>query len=246
MPEEFAYMFSLLARPFGYILQFLYSIIGQYGVSIAIFSAVIRLAMYPLYRSQIVNQAGMAEFTTKSKEIQQKYADDKEMMNEKLAELQRESGYNPTSGCLPIFIQMFIISGLFMLLRYPLNYYQDESMVFAVHESFLWIKDLSQPDPWILPILSGVATFISFTLTGGASVAAATGQTSNSMTNIMKFVFPVMIMWLAHSYPAGIAIYWFISQVAQIFFNLRFNVLRRDLAAKKEVEEEMKKKSKKK
>ena len=231
-------MMSFLAKPFGYILQFLYGLIGNYGLCIVLFSAVIRIAMYPLYKSQITNTAGMAEFSQKSQEIQKKYANDKEMMNQKLAELQQESGYSPASGCLPIFLQMLVISGLFVLLRYPLNYYE-ESMVFAVHESFLWIKDLSQPDPWILPILSGVSTFISFTMTSMAQITP--GQSNNAMSKIMKFVFPVMIMWLAHSYPAGIAIYWFVSQFAQIFFNLRFNKLRKEIAEKQNAEKAKKK-----
>ena len=197
--------------------------------------------MYPLYKKQIVSTSGMAEFNEKSREIQEKYANDREMMSQKLQELQRESGYNPTSGCLPIVIQMLVISGLFVLLRYPLTYYQQENMVFAVHESFLWIKDLSQPDPWILPILSGISTFISFSMTNQNSVA---GQ-SNPAMGMMKYVFPVMIMWLAHSYPAGIAIYWFISQFAQIFFNLRFNKIRKEIQNQKEREERAKRRKKK-
>ena len=228
-------MLSFLAKPFGLILQFLYSIIGSYGLSIVILSAVIRLAMYPVYKKQIVSTSDMSEFSKKSQEIQKKYANDREMMNQKMAELQKETGYNPASGCLPILIQMVVISGLFVLLRYPLNYIQEESMVFAVHESFLWMKDLSQPDPWILPILSGIATFISFNMTAQNPLNA--GGASNPTTKLMKYVFPVMIMWLAHSYPAGIAIYWFISQFAQIFFNLRFNKLRKEMQEEKEREE---------
>ena len=238
-------MMSFLAKPFGFILQFLYSIVGNYGLSIVILSAVIRIAMYPVYKKQITDTSGMADFTQKSKEIQQKYANDKEMMNQKLAELQKESGYNPASGCLPMFIQLIVISGLFVLLRYPLNYIQNEDMVFAVHESFLWIKDLSQPDPWILPILSGIATFVAFTLTSKTAPNAAAASGINP-TGMMKYVFPVLIMWLAHSYPAGIAIYWFISQFAQIFFNLRFNKLRKELQEKKEREELRAKREKKK
>ncbi len=227
-------MLSFLAKPFGLILQFLYGIIGNYGLSIVILSAVIRIAMYPLYKKQIVSTSDMTEFSQKSQEIQKKYANDKEMMNQKLTELQKETGYNPASGCLPIFVQMIVISGLFVLLRYPLNYITDEGMVFAVHESFLWIKDLCQPDPWILPILSGISTFISFNMT--AQNPMNVGGGSNPTTKIMKYVFPIMIMWLAHSYPAGIAIYWFISQFAQIFFNLRFNKLRQQLLDEKERE----------
>ncbi len=236
-------MMSFLAKPFGFILQFLYGILGSYGISIVILSAIIRIAMYPIYKRQIVSTSDMTEFSQKSQEIQRKYANDREMMNQKMAELQKETGYNPASGCLPIFVQMIVISGLFVLLRYPLNYITDESMVFAVHESFLWMKDLSQPDPWILPILSGISTFISFNMTAQNPLNAGGG--SNPTTKIMKYVFPIMIMWLAHSYPAGIAIYWFISQFAQIFFNLRFNKLRKQLQEEKEREKRREAKKKK-
>lgn len=217
-------MFSILAKPFGYILQFMYGIIGNYGLSIVIFAVVIRTAMYPLYKSQIKSTQGMSEYAKKSKEIQDLYANDRDMMNQKLAELQRESGYNPAGGCLPMIVQLIVISGLFMLLRYPLTYYQDESMVFAVHEAFLWIKDLSQPDPWILPILAGGSTFLSF-----AFNKATAQQGGGASTAVMKYVFPVMFAWLAHSYPAGIAIYWFVSQFMQIFFNLRLNKIREEM-----------------
>ncbi len=182
--------------------------------------------MYPLFKKQILSTAGMANMQGKVKDIQQKYANDRETMNEKMQELYQEEGFNPTAGCLPMIIQMIVISGLFILLRYPLRYISDESMVFAVHESFLWIKDMSQPDLWILPILSGIATFLSFSMQNSMNAGAQAGGLS---TNMMKYVFPLMIVWLARSYPAGLAVYWFISQFTQIFFNLRFNKLRKEI-----------------
>jgi len=50
----------------------------------------------------------------------------------------------------------------------------------------------------------------------------------------MKYVFPIMIMWLAKSYPAGLALYWFMSQFLQIFFNIRFNMLKKQKEAERE------------
>ena len=108
-------MLSFLATPFSYILKFLYGIFGRYWLAIVILSVAIRVVMYPVYKKQIMSTAGMEDFSKKSKEIQTKYANDREMMNIKLAELQKESGYNPMSGCLPMLIQMIVISGLFVL-----------------------------------------------------------------------------------------------------------------------------------
>lgn len=220
-------MFGLIARPFGYLLSFFYDIIGDYALAIVVFSVIVRVAMYPLYKKQIMSTAGMVTMQPKMREIQRKYANDRETMNIKLQELYKEEGYNPAAGCLPMLIQMFVITGLFGLLRYPLTYLgNDTEMVFAVHDSFLWIEDLSQPDLWILPIISGVATFASFWMSSQNSTMP---QAGNAMNMIMKYFFPIMIVWLARSYPAGLAIYWAISNFVQIFFNLRFKKLRKEI-----------------
>ena len=225
-------MFTILAQPFGWILQFLYGLVGKYWLAILIFSVVVRVALYPVHKKQILSSAGMADFSKKQQEIQRKYANDREMMNQKIQDLYKETGYNPMSGCLPMLIQLVVISGLFMLLRNPLSYYTDE-MVFAVHESFLWIKDLTQPDPWILPIITGIATFFAMNMSGSAESMA--GSAGNNMgMSLMKYLMPVMLMWFAHSYPAALAMYWTIGQIILIFFNLRFKKLREEMAAGKE------------
>ncbi|HIV80271.1 MAG TPA: YidC/Oxa1 family membrane protein insertase [Candidatus Avanaerovorax faecigallinarum] len=221
-------MLGLIARPFGFLLSFFYDILGNYALAIVVLSALVRVAMYPLYKKQVLSMAGMTTMQPKIREIQKKYANDRETMNIKMQELYKEEGFNPAAGCLPMIIQMIVISGLFGLLRYPLTYLgNDTEMVFAVHHSFLWMEDLSQPDLWILPILSGVATFASFWMSSQNS--AMQQQAGNAMNIIMKYLFPIMIVWLARSYPAGLAIYWFISQFVQIFFNIRFNVLRKEI-----------------
>ena len=108
---------------------------------------------------------GMSKLQPKIKALQQKYANDKDTLNAKMADLYREEGINPAGGCLPMLIQMPIIFGLFALLRNPLAYMgSSERMLFAIHESFLWMTDLSQPDKWILPILAGIATFFAFSI----------------------------------------------------------------------------------
>ena len=156
-------MLGLIARPFGFLLSFFYDILGSYALAIVVLSTLVRVAMYPLYKKQVLSMAGMTTMQPKIREIQKKYANDRETMNIKMQELYKEEGFNPAAGCLPMIIQMIVISGLFGLLRYPLTYLgNDTEMVFAVHHSFLWMEDLSQPDLWILPILSGVATFASF------------------------------------------------------------------------------------
>ena len=219
---------GIIATPIGYLLMGIYKLVGNYGISLIILTFIVKLALYPLYAKQIKSTAGMSEMSAKAQEIQKRYADDREKMNEEMQKLYSESGFNPMSGCLPMLIQFPIIMGLFTLLRNPMKYMpSDGAMMFANHESFLWIKDLAQPDPWILPIAAGLATFFAFSMNNSMmqQPGASAGQTK-AMNMIMKYFFPVSILWLARSYPAGLAIYWAGGQFMQIFFNLRINKIK--------------------
>ena len=226
---------GFLATPLGYLLMWLYELIGNYGITLIIVTLAVKLTLYPLYAKQIMSTAKMSGIQPKVQEIQQKYAKDTNLMNEKLTELYKEEGVSMTSGCLPMVVQMIIIMGLFALLRNPMTYLPESNsneMLFAIHESFLWIKDLAQPDKWILPIAAGIATFISFTMSqmnGMTGNAGANAQQMNTMNKMMKYIFPITILIMARSYPAGLALYWFFSQVIQIFYNIRFNKLRKQL-----------------
>ena len=227
---------GIIAKPVGYLLQWIYQLVGNYGIALIILTFVVKLVLYPMYAKQIKSTASMQDISEKTQEIQRKYANDKERMNEEIQKLYSETGFNPMSGCLPMLIQFPIIMGLFALLRNPMKYMPaGDTMIFANHESFLWIKDLSQPDMWVLPILAGVATFFAFSMNNSmmAQPAGSAGQTK-AMNAMMKYVFPLSILWLARSYPAGLAIYWAGGQVMQIFFNLRINKMREKMNAERE------------
>lgn len=221
---------GVIAKPLGYLLGFIYDLVGSYGIALIILTIIVKGCLYPLYAHQVKSTAKMGSIQPKMKAIQQKYANDKETMNIKLAELYKEEKFNPMGGCLPMLIQMPIIFGLFALLRNPLLYLgTSEKMLFAVHESFLWMVDLSQPDKWILPILAGIGTFISFSMTQQQQGNAAAMGGMGGMTKMMKYIFPVMIVLMGRTFPAGLTIYWFFGQVMQILFNLRLNKIRKQL-----------------
>ena len=227
---------GIIAKPIGYLLMWIYKLVGSYGIALIILTFIVKLALYPLYAKQIKSSANMQEMSEKSQEIQRRYANDKEKMNEEMQKMYTETGFNPMSGCLPMLIQFPIIMGLFALLRNPMKYMPAGStMIFANHESFLWIKDLAQPDSWILPIAAGLATYFAFSMNSAmtAQPGASAGQ-NKAMNAIMKYFFPLSILWLARSYPAGLAIYWAGGQFMQIFFNIRINKIRDDM--KKEAE----------
>ena len=229
---------GFIAVPLGYLLTFIYKLVGNYGISLIILTVLVKLLLYPLYFKQIKSTASMSSLQPKMKAIQEKYKNDKEKMNEEMAKLSKNENFNPMGGCLPTLIQLPILWGLFTLLRNPIRYIADENMIFAVHQSFLWIKDLGQPDLWILPIAAAVSTYISFAmtqqLTGQNEMMGGQGK---SMNMIMKYFFPLSILWLARAYPAGLAIYWAGGQFIQIFLHIRMNKFRAKLKAEQELEE---------
>ena len=229
---------GIIAVPLGYLLTFIYNLVGNYGISLIILTVLVKLILYPLYFKQIKSTASMSSLQPKMKAIQEKYKNDKEKMNEEMAKITKDENFNPMGGCLPMLIQLPIIWGLFTLLRNPIKYIADENMIFAVHQSFLWIKDLGQPDLWILPIAAAVSTYISFAmtqqLTGQNEIMGGQGKSMNMM---MKYFFPLSILWLARAYPAGLAIYWAGGQFIQIFFNIRMNKFRAKLKEEQELED---------
>jgi YidC/Oxa1 family membrane protein insertase len=206
-------MTRIVAVPLGYLMNGIYNIVGNYGISIIIMTVIIRLIILPLYSMQLKSNEQMQAVQPKVKEIQAKYRDNPEKMNEKLQELYTENKIRPAMGCLPLLIQLPIIWGLFGLLRNPMNYISNSDMVLAVHEPFLWIHDLSQPDLWALPIIAGVATYISMKINGTSS---QTDNPANASMKVMQYFMPVMIVWMGRTLPAGLCMYWIMSYIFQI------------------------------
>jgi YidC/Oxa1 family membrane protein insertase len=211
-------IFSFIAQPLSYLLTGIYNFANDYGIAIILFTLIVRGCLFPLYATQIKSQMKMSTVQPKIKEIQKKYANDKEEMNRRMMALYKEENFNPASGCLPLLIQFPILLGLYTLLRNPLNFIPGDAvtMILAVHDKFLWISDLSQPDPWILPLMAGVTTFLSFTITQGQTPETAGMGQMQGMMKMMKYFFPVMIVWMGHTFPAGLTLYWFIGNLFTI------------------------------
>ena len=205
-------MTRIVAIPLGYLMNGIYSLVDNYALSIIIMTVIIRLIILPLYSMQRKSNEQMMAVQPKIKEIQAKYRDNPEKMNEKLQEIYEEHKIRPAMGCLPLLIQLPIIWGLFALLRNPMDYIANSDMVIAVHESFFWIHDLTQPDLWILPIIAGVATYISMRIT----TVSQGNNPANATMKAMQYFMPVMIVWMGRTLPAGLCMYWIMSYIFQI------------------------------
>lgn len=228
--ERFIEIVGFMAGPLSILLTFLYGFIQNYGITIMVFTLIIKLALYPLHAKQVKSSVRMSDLQPKLNELKKRYGNDKQTLNMKTMELYKAEKFNPASGCLPALIQMPIIFGLFALLRNPMRHMDGEEMIIATHESFLWIGSLSQPDPWILPVLAAAATFVSFSQTQAQQgKALEANPMMGAMMKMMRYFLPIMILVMGRTFPAGLTIYWFFGQAVQILFNLHLNRVRKKL-----------------
>ena len=112
-------MLNAIGNFLGVILGFIVNIVGDYAWSIIIFTILVRLCLMPLMIKQIKSTKAMQDIQPKMQEIQEKYKNKPEKQQEELMKLYKDAKINPMAGCLPMFIQLPILMGLFALLRDP-------------------------------------------------------------------------------------------------------------------------------
>lgn len=177
-------------------LEWSRAVTGSAGLSIILFTVLVRLVLLPLTVSQMRSMQRMQALQPEVERIQKKYRDNPQKANEAIMKLWRENNVNPASGCLPLLVQFPILYALFLALR-----------TFS-SGAFLWIPDLRARDPLsILPVLAGVTTYF---------------QMKTSMTTVqpqqrtMLVLMPAMLTFFAWSFPAGLALYWVTSNLFSI------------------------------
>lgn len=201
---------TIFARPLGVLLRLIYNLVNNYGVSIILFTILVKVLLIPLTVKQMKSMKNIQLIQPKLKEIQEKYKHDKEKMNVKTMELYQEYNVNPFGGCLPLLIQFPILLGLFAVLRDPgLYVFESQAAYEAINTSFLWLPNLTQADPWILPLLAALFTYLS-------SLTMAGANQGDSSQKIMTYFFPIMIFWWGRSFPAGLTLYWVVSNGFQV------------------------------
>lgn len=116
-------MFDFIARILGQLLYFIYNTIAfhNYGVSLILFTVIIKVALLPLTIKQLKSTQKMQEIQPELQKIQQRYKNDKEKLNQEMMKLYQEKGVNPAGGCLPMLLQLPIIFALFITIRKPLT-----------------------------------------------------------------------------------------------------------------------------
>ncbi|HQP33418.1 MAG TPA: YidC/Oxa1 family membrane protein insertase, partial [Candidatus Cloacimonas sp.] len=190
---------------FEWILKFLHRYIKNYGVVILIFAVIIKLLLHPLTQHQMVHSMRQQKMQPYIEEIRKKYANDVVKQREELTKLYKENKTSMTAGCLPLLIQIPILIPLYSILRYSLDM---RNAAFC-----LWLKDLSEPDPYmILPIIMGGFMLLQSLMMRPKNVdkAQMTEQQKmqQSQMKIMTWGMPIFMVIIFRSMPAGLVLYW--------------------------------------
>ena len=106
----------------GPLMRMLYQMIPNFAVTMIVFTVIIKLLMLPLMIKQQKSMAKMSVFTPMINEIQQKYKNNQEKMQEEMVKLQQEYGYSPTAGCLPMLVNMLVLFGMVEVVYRPVQY----------------------------------------------------------------------------------------------------------------------------
>ena len=210
------------------VILLLYDVLAHnFGLSIIVFTVLVRVITLPLMIPQQRSAKKMQELQPQLKELQKKYAKDKEKLAQAQMQLYREAGVNPFGGCLPMLIQFPVWIGLYQSIYIALanspqgllvladNLYEplrSLSRLVPIESKFLWL-DLGRPDHFfILPVLVAATMWVQQKMMS----APSTDPQSASMNQAMQVTMPLMFGFFTLQVSSGLALYWAVSNVVGI------------------------------
>jgi len=211
--------FEVIEKPIFYYLDWLFRMIGNFGVAIMLLTVTIRGLIFPIAQRQFASMASMRAIQPKMKALQERYKDDKQRQQQEIMKLYKDEKVNPLAGCLPTLIQIPIMYSLYKVLMLTIE---------MRHQPFVaWIKDLSAPDPltpinlfglldfvpphWIaigvVPILLGISMWLQFRMN-----PAPMDETQKQVFALMPWV----LMFVMAPFAVGLQVYWITSNLLTV------------------------------
>lgn len=264
-------MRGILALPFGWALSGLYELTDSYLLSIVLLTLVVRLLLLPASVSQQKNSAKQVRLNTKVNKIKQKYAGNQQKIQEETQALYQREGFGAANmGCAPMFVQLFVMLGLYEVIYSPITYVlrfsqekvtalqnalkvvvenssknsrgvelqilnkissafqgtsgvsaEDVNELVTLKDDFLigGIDLTSKPDSsdpgllWIIPILAFLTAMLSSIFMYMKQRKQNPEMAKNPSMGCMTFMSPVMSLVFTFMFPAGIGVYWIISNI---------------------------------
>ena len=172
-----------------------------YGMVLIIFGILVRILLWPLNQKAMRANMQLQAVQPLMKEIQDKYKNDPQKVQQEMFKLYKEQGVNPLGGCWPMLLPMPVLFALFFVFQNTIE---------LRGASFLWLPDLSRPDPlYIIPIVMGLSMY-------GLSKVGQIGMEPNPQMKMMLYVMPVMMTFLFLNFAAGLNLYYAVSNIASI------------------------------
>jgi YidC/Oxa1 family membrane protein insertase len=203
--------FYFITKPMFYLIDFLFRMLGNFGLAILATTVVVKAIFFPLANKSYKSMANMKRVQPAMLEIREKYADDKMKQQQAMMELYKTEKINPLAGCWPILIQIPVFFALYKVLYVTIE---------MRHAPFFgWIQDLAAPDPTSIFNLFGLLPYAvpSFLLIGVWPIIMGItmflqmrmNPTPPDPTQAMIFNWmPVVFTFMLATFPAGLVIYW--------------------------------------
>ena len=190
----------LIAEPLFWLLSWIHGFIDNWGWAIIILTILIKLAFFQLSAASYKSMARMRKLQPRITALRERYAADKQRMNQAMMELYRQEKINPLGGCLPILVQIPVFIALYWVLL--------ESVELRQAPFIGWLNDLSVHDPYfVLPVLMGITMLIQQKLN-----PTPPDPMQAKIMMALPFVFTFFFLF----FPSGLVLYWFVNNVLSI------------------------------
>jgi YidC/Oxa1 family membrane protein insertase len=186
----------IFATPLFWLLVHIHEIVKNWGWAIILLTLFVKVVVYPLTHASYKSMAKMRALAPEIESLKKRYGDDRAKLQQETMKLYKDKKINPIGGCLPMLLQIPVFLGLYWALLGSVELRQAH---------FLWINDLSRPDPYyILPVVLAIAMFLQTFLNPPAA-----DPVQAKMMRIMPLAFSVMFFF----FPAGLVVYWLVNNV---------------------------------
>jgi YidC/Oxa1 family membrane protein insertase len=208
--------FDIFAKPCLWLMNYLYTIIPNYGVAIIILTVLSKILLWPLGTKSYKSMSQMKKIQPLIKEIRDKYKNDRKKMNEEVMRLHRTYNINPLGGCLPMLVQIPVFFALYRML---------DQAIELRHAPFLgWINDLSAPDrlfhfDFSIPFMEPPYGIPVLTLIMGATMfwqQKMTPPAGDPTQAKMMLLMPVVFTFIFINFSSGLVLYWLVNNVLSI------------------------------
>lgn len=204
---------TLIAEPIFFVLHGIDQLVGNWGWSIILLTILIKCLFFPLSAASYRSMAKMRMINPTIQLLRERYAEDRVQQHREMMELFKREQINPMAGCVPILIQIPVFIALYYVLI--------ESVELRQAPWILWVHDLSVRDPYyILPMILGLTTLLQIRLN-----PSSPDPVQAKVMLVMPIIFSVMFFF----FPAGLVLYWTISNlfsITQQWYMTRYRVSR--------------------